>query len=151
MITASPPKIKPTRQINSLRPAVPSLLNSYPPSVDVETVRGRCSERQPRVWCVDHGAASPAEVFRQDYWRGWRHLHGARHAGGPLTGNPGGPMNVARNAHVGGRRYLGSASPRVTNRLCLRTGVPGDGCRERVSRDGGAAPTGGLDEALVLK
>ncbi len=35
--------------------------------------------------------------------------HGVRHAGGPTTGNPGGPMKVARNgsdrSHDGGRRH----------------------------------------------
>jgi hypothetical protein len=41
--------------------------------------------------------------------------HGVRHAGGPTTGNPGGPMKVARNgsdrSHDGGRRHDRGNSP----------------------------------------
>ena len=41
--------------------------------------------------------------------------HGVRHAGGPTTGNPGGPMNVARigsdRSHDGGRRHDRGNSP----------------------------------------
>jgi hypothetical protein len=41
--------------------------------------------------------------------------HGVRHAGGPTTGNPGGPMKVASNgsdrSHDGGRRHDRGNSP----------------------------------------
>ena len=36
-------------------------------------------------------------------------------------------------------------------RLCLGAAVPGDGCWEGLSRDGGATPTDDLDEAFVLQ
>jgi hypothetical protein len=60
-----------------------------------------------------------------EQWRQPTTHNGARHAGGPLTGNPDGPMKVARTgsnrSHASGRRHSWLATHRVSGHRCVRS------------------------------